>query len=180
MKPLLILFILIASLCAYTYENQMMQTYAKITPRLVLMTTRSRPIQNKTINIAVLYEEGDRKAARRMAELMQNAYPEGLENHLLNIQITPYSQVHSLKNTALFFLLESDAETIQPIIDLAKQKQILTVAYSSRHLANGAAVSLYIGKTVKPYLNIKAAQESSIAFDNLLIKISKIYHAEEE
>jgi len=180
MRALLILLIIIANLKAYTYENQLMQIYAKISPRLMLMTSRSIPIEGETIKIAVLYEKGDSNAAGKLVKLIQEAYPQGLKNRSLQIRTVSYTQALSLQEMSLFFLLESDAKTIQPIIDFAKQQQILTVAYDNQLLAKGAIVSLHVGKTVRPYLNIKAARESRITFDHLLMKISKIYYAEEE
>ena len=180
MKSLLILLLLFSSLYSYTYNTQIMQIYAKIAPRLVLMTTGQKPLANKSILIGILYAEGDRKAAKKLAKLMHNAYPKGLEHSLLDIRLFTYKDVAALQNISLLFFLENSPNVIEPILNFAKQKQILSIVYDNRLLAKGAMVSLYIGKTVKPYLNLKAVQQSGLSSDNVLMSISKIYYNDEE
>ena len=176
MKKFLLLFIgFTVALQAYTYNNALMKIYAKIAPRMVLMTQDSQHSTDKKIHICILYEKGDEASAKSLRDAMQSIYPDGLNERPLSFTLAPYSHYSSCKNASLLFLLDTDSETMKPGLEFAAKHRILTMSYSSRFLNEGVILSLHLGKTVRPYLNMEAAVKNGITPNNLLIRISKIY-----
>lgn len=178
MKLLPYLIVLCTTLHAYTYNHQLMQVYAKIAPRLALMTQTPSSVEVHDIHLCIHYEAGDDKAAKRLRDTMLSIYPDGLGGRNLHISISPYKASHQCNQSALIFLLDTDIETMRPIILDAQKQHVPTMSYSNRFMANGVMLSLYLGKTVRPYLNVEAAKQSGITLDNLLVQISKIYTKE--
>jgi len=175
MRYLLILIMLFSIAGGYSYNDQLMQIYAKIAPRLVLMSKMPYVLPKESIDITILYEKGDERAAENLREKMLEIYPKGLGNRKLEIGLVPYGISEKLKKVSLLFLLEGDTDSVKAALDFAGKEKLLTISYNRKLLSQGAILSLYIGKTVKPFLNLEAAKRSDIVFDSVLFKISKIY-----
>ncbi len=177
-KILLFLIGLTVSVHAYTYNTQLMQVYAKIAPRLVLMTQSKADEPDKAITISIVYEQGDKASAEQLRDAMLQNYPDGLKERELDIVLTPYARSLTLSKSTLLFLLDTDEKVLKPTLKFAAQHNIPTMSYSNRFLQEGVILSLHLGKTVRPYLNLEAAKKNHIGIDNLLIQISKIYTPE--
>jgi hypothetical protein len=176
-KQLLLLGLLTALLYGYAYNDKLLQVYAKIIPRIALMTHSEGSLPGNSIGICLLYEKGDEQGARRLRDMMLSAYPDGLRFRTLELSLFPYSRHRSCRDSALLFLFDTDEARMQTSLDFARAYHIPTMSYSSRFLDSGVMLSMHLGKTVRPYLNLEAAKESGITPDSLLIRISKIYSA---
>jgi len=175
MRYLLILIVFFSIANGYSYSDQLMQIYAKISPRIVLMSKMPYSIPENSIDIIILYEKGDGRAAENLRKKMLQIYPEGLKGRKLEIELIPYGEDKKLRKVSMLFFMEGDIDSVVTALDFAKKNRVLTISYSKRLLAYGVILSLYIGKTVKPFLNLEAARSRGIVFDNILFKISKIY-----
>jgi len=122
MRYLLILIMLFSIAGSYSYDDQLMQIYAKIAPRLVLMSKTTHPLPEKSIDITLLYEKGDESAAENLREKMLKIYPKGLKNRKLKIELVPYDMVKKLRRVSLLFLLESDADSAKAALNFARKK----------------------------------------------------------
>lgn len=179
MKKLLLFLIgSTVALHAYTYNSQLIQVYAKIAPRLVLMTQSKADQADTTITLSIVYEEGDKASAEQLRDAMLQNYPNGLKERTLEIVLTPYKRSLPSTKSRLLFLLDTDIKKLKPTLKFAAEHSIPTMAYSNRFLNEGVTLSLHLGKTVRPYLNLEAATQNHITIDNLLIQISKIYTPE--
>ena len=164
---------------AYTYEQTILKSYAKIAPRIILMSENHRQI-SENIEIFIVYEEGDEESAQLLKSYMLEGYPRGLNNHLLKIKTVSYDSFKDAPKYSLVFLFDGEDSHIQKVISFTKKKHILSMSYHYSYLDYGVLLSLHVGKTLKPYLNIKAAKESGIIFKNNLIAISKIFYPKEQ
>lgn len=176
-KQLLILGLFTVLLYGYSYNSKLLQVYAKIVPRIALMTHPAEALPGNSIGICLLYEKGDEEGAKKLHDMMLKAYPDGLSYRTLGLSLFPYGEHLSCRDSLLLFLFDTDRARMQPSLDFAKAHQIPTMSYSSRFLGSGVMLSMHLGKTVRPYLNLEAAKENGITPDNLLIQISKIYTA---
>jgi len=178
-KVLLYLIITCNVLFAYTYEHQILQIHAKIAPRIILMSKSNTQI-SEDIKIIIVYEKGDEDSAEIFKSFIQSNYPKGLNNRLLKIEKISYDSFIDAPKDSLVFLFDGEDFHIQKILSFAKKNSLLTMSYRNNYLDDGVLVSLYVGKSLKPYLNIQAAKESGIIFQNNLIAISKIFYPKEQ
>ena len=51
----------------------------------------------------------------------------------------------------------------------------MTVSYDASLLTEGVEVSLFLGRKILPYINVKALNRNTITIDQILLRISKIY-----
>lgn len=155
----------------------MLQIHAKIAPRIILMSERNI---SEDIKIVIVYEKGDEDNALLFQSYLKKSYPNGLSNRFLNIQKIDYSSFDSVSKDTLVFLFDGEDFHIKKIISFAKRDGFLTMSYRYDYLNDGVLVSLHVGKILKPYLNIQAAKESGVIFQNNLIAISKIFYPKEQ
>ncbi len=176
-KILLYLIITCNILFAYTYERQILQIHAKIAPRILLMSERHI---SEDIRIVIVYEEGDEDSALLFQSYLKKSYPKGLSNRSLNIKKIDYSSFSGASKDSLVFLFDGEDFHINKVVNFAKKDGFLTMSYRDDCLEKGVLVSLHVGKSLKPYLNIRAAKKSGIIFQNSLIAISKIFYPKEQ
>lgn len=167
-------------LSAYTYEHQMLQIHAKIAPRLILMSEFSKVEKPQDITIVIVYESGDENAATLLKRYLKESYPKGLNNQHLKIIKTKYSDFTTAPKHALLFLFDTDERVVKKILEYAKNNKLITMSYRDEYLDYGVHVSLHVGRSLKPYLNIHAAKENGMVFANTLITISKIFYPKEQ
>jgi len=172
---LLLLIVTCNMLYGYMYDQKLLQIHAKIAPRILYMIAAKNPLPATRLSIAIVYEEGDAKAARELCRYIDRAYPEGMGDKTLNIEMISYASFEKVPENTLIFLLDASDSKIARVLAYAKKHRLITMSYHERYLEKGVLISLHIGKTLKPYLNILAAKESDIVFSSTLILVSKIY-----
>jgi hypothetical protein len=174
-KLLFLLGLFTVLLYGYAYNDKLLQVYAKIIPRIALMMHPGETLPGNNIGICLLYEKGDEEGAQRLSETIRAAYPDGLRYRTLALSLFPYGEHRFCRDSHLLFLFDTDEARMRKSLDFAKAHRIPTMSYSSRFLDSGVMLSLYLGKTVRPYLNLEAAKENGFTPDSLLVRISKIY-----
>lgn len=164
----------LTALHASVYDDDVLEIFSKVLPRFVLMDNQKTKLKDK-INICVLYEQVDQRTALTLIDKIKNNYPNGLKDYKINFTHDNYSNIATCKDSQLIFLFNSSEKNIADTLALSKKQKSLTVSYDDTLLSNGVEISLFLGRKIVPYINIKALQKNGMEMDNLLLRISKIY-----
>ncbi|MEA3521919.1 MAG: hypothetical protein U9R50_03015 [Campylobacterota bacterium] len=162
------------SIHASNYDEDILEIFSKIAPRLILMSSQKNKIEDE-IQICILYEKVDTNAANSLTDKINSNYPNGIKNHKLNIIHSKYSELHKCQNTQLTYLFNTTTKNVIESINYLNQYSILTLSYDPVQLQYGVHASLFLGRKVMPYLNITRIYNDGIKLDNILIRVSKIY-----
>lgn len=174
-----LLYISLSTIHASVYDDDTLTIFAKIMPRMVLMSSQKEQIK-ESIDICIASDKIDERTALTLIDKIHSSYPNGITNHQLRLINTTYSTLEKCQNSQLLFLLDSNDKNIEKTLQYAYIHRGLTMSYDPKYLENGVESSLFLGRKVTPYLNIYALRKNGIEIDNLLIRISKIYLNEGE
>ena len=176
MKRLLSILIgLSVVLHAYTYHRELLQVYGKIAPRMMLLVGEQEAKNKTDYLLCILYEPGDENHAQTLREMMVAAYPDGFKGRKFRIETVTFGHCDNCRDADLLMLFDTQPQTIRRTVEKAKARGIATMAYSSRFLQEGVLLSLDLGATVRPYINLQAAKDGKIPVNDVLLRISKIY-----
>lgn len=174
-----LLCLVAATLHASVYDDETLTIFAKITPRMILMSSQKEKIKDN-IQICVVNDKVDERSAISLIDKIHDAYPNGITNHPLALTNTTYASMEKCQNSPLIFLFNSNDKNIEKALQYSHDRNAMSISYDPKYLENGVNASLFFGKKVTPYLNINALRKNKIEVDNLLIRISKIYLYESE
>ncbi len=164
-------------LSASNYDEDILEIYSKMLPRFIIMSSQKNKIE-KNIEICILYDKLDERVAFSLGEKIIDNYPKGLLTHPIHIIKDTYSNIESCEKTQIIFMFDTNKEQILKTVLFSQERSILTMSYYVSSLTQGADTSLFIGRRVAPYLNIESIKKKKIIFDNLLLRVSKIYIGE--
>ena len=171
-----ILFIVCTnSIFAMNYDDDILSMYAKLSPRIVLLSSTKENLKD-TLEICLLHESSDEQTASTLQDKMLNNYKNGIKNYRLDIKKVLYTKLDECANSNMLFLLATDEAQLQKSIQFSRDKKILTISYDSKALESGADISLFIGRKILPYLNVRTIQNKGIELESMLFRISKIYN----
>lgn len=175
LKLFLLLTLLTPTLMnAINYNEDILNIYAKMVPRFVIMSSQKNKIKDK-IEICILHEQLDERVANLLNNNIKRNYPDGLLNNPLHITQSYYRNLQSCKESEIVFMFNTNKTDIDKTVKFLQENKILSMSYDISLLEKGADISLFIGRKVVPYINMKSASQKKIIFDNLLIRVSKIY-----
>jgi hypothetical protein len=164
----------VSTLSASTYDDDTLEIFSKILPRFVLMSSQKDKLKDE-ISICVLHNTVDENLAKSLIDKVTKNYPDGIKNYKIKLIGSSYSNIDSCLNTQLLFIFNSDENNIKKSIEFSNNNGKLTMSYDSILLKDGAGISLFMGRKIIPYINLKAIQKNGIELDNVLLRISKIY-----
>lgn len=175
MKTILLLIGLLSSLNAFTISEPLLKMHATIVPKIYLMDYNcNQKSINKTITIAIVYEQSEYKSANLLQELILRKYKDGIKSYKVKTKLVKYDKVKHT-NANLFYLFPSSKMKISTVVNKAQDEHALTFAYSKEDLKYGVMISLDVSKNVKPLLNLQAMKQNNISIRPVLIDISTIY-----
>jgi hypothetical protein len=174
-----LLYISTTTINASAYDDETLTIFAKIIPRLVLMSNQKEHIK-ESIGVCIVNEKIDENTAFSLMDKLHDAYPNGISNHFLTTLNSTYTTIDRCQNSQLIFLLNTNDKNIEKALQYSEVHKALVMSYDPKYLENGVEASLFLGRKVTPYLNISALRKNGIEVDNLLIRISKIYLNEGE
>lgn len=159
---------------ATNYNEDIIKIYSKMLPRFIIMSNQKAKIHDN-IEICLLHDSIDKRAAELLSDNINNNYPNGLLNHSIKLIQSDYNHFKSCKNVQLMFMFNSDDKHIKDAILFSQENTLLTMAYDVFLLEKGVDISLFIGRKVTPYLNMQSIADKKILLDNILLRVSKIY-----
>jgi len=164
---------------ASDYDDNVLEIFSKILPRFILMSPQKKQI-DKDIDICILNDTNDEDTATALIDKINANYPKGIKQYTILLSHQSFAHIDSCQHSQLIFMFNSDTETIEAALQYVKSHKVLALSYDPKILQYGAHASLFLGRKVVPYLNIKSINESGITFENILLRVSKIYHENEQ
>lgn len=168
---ILLLSISTVNLYAFEYEKNKLEIFAKLMPRFVLMSSKKKSI-DQDIKICLVSDLNNEQFVTFLQKKLEKNSIKNISNSITN---TNYKNLHKCENNDLAFLFNTDTKNIINAAKFFQNKEILTVSYNSLFLQYNINISIYFGRKVVPYLNIKSLRENNIILDNILLRISKIF-----
>jgi len=162
------------SLNAFVYDGDVLDIYSKIMPRFVLMSSQKEKIEN-TLEICILHDKVDERTALSLIEKVNNNYPQGIKDYKIKLLNGSYLDMEPCKNSQMSFMFNTSDKNIKKALEFSDKHVLLTVAYDKELLEKGVSISLFLGRKVTPYVNIKALRRNGVELNNVLLRISKIY-----
>ena len=168
------IFFSLTQLHASNYDDDVLTIYAKIIPRFILMSSQKEQLRER-IDICLVSEEIDEKFVDSLAQKIDDDYPHGIKNYKINFIKTRYAQKEVCQEAPLAFLFNTEKNNLRSFVTFAKEQKILTIAYDDKTLKDGVDISLFLGRKIVPYLNMRTILGKKIELDNILLRISKLY-----
>lgn len=159
---------------AASYDEDVLDIFSKLLPRFVLMSSVQKEVKDK-IEICLLYDRVDERAASSLREKIARNYPSEIKNYKIKPIEISYANIDGCRNSQLMFLFDTDEKNIEKAIHFSSKNSIFTISYDAKYLEKGVNASLFLGRKVTPYLNMNAIRNNGIELDNTLVRISKIY-----
>ncbi len=167
-----LLLILSLQLFAKQYNTNIINIEAKLFVKIALLEEGIRSSDSPILSIYILAKKIDENAAKKFQSAIEADYPNVLLNKRVTVQIVQFNTAMQQKPDAVIVLQHKKKE-LQEIAAWANKNKIVSFAYDPAYLKNGLLVSLYLGKTTKPYLNKKVIQEYGFVFNSYLMQLSK-------
>lgn len=161
------------------YDDDTLEIFSKILPRVVLMSSKKDELKDEII-ICVLHDSVDENSAQSLINKVSRNYPNGIKNYKISMISSSYSDINSCSNTKLLFMFNSDEKNIKKGLDYSTENNFLTISYDHKLLKDGVGISLFFGRKIVPYINMEAIRKNGIELNNVLLRISKIYSEDDK
>lgn len=174
-KSILLLFIPYL-LWSGIYDPALLQIGAKMFPKITLLEKGTNERINSSLNLVIVASSSNKIAAHELSEMIKYQYGGTLSTHPIAILTVSPKEALEIKNGHCFiFLMEQDDAMLLPLIEYAEKNKILTFSFDPSLLSKGVAISLYIGRSVKPYINLAALKKVPFVFEYGFLKLSQPY-----
>ena len=155
------------------YDTTLLTLFSKILPRVVALSSLA-PEEGKPLNVCIVRQDVDMPAAEQFVMLLERA----AQAHTVKSLQTDFDHIDACKDATLVFVFDTprktDADTFVKLTNLPA----IVAAYDTRLLEQGADVSLFVGRSVMPYLNLKSLRKKDIRLNAQLLRVSKPYGQE--
>ncbi|MDD2828655.1 MAG: hypothetical protein PHW18_03660 [Sulfuricurvum sp.] len=178
MKYLIYFFFLVIplTLLGESYDTPLLQISSKLFPKILFMEKGTKERIQSSINLAIVTSPANQETARHFSSMVQNHYPDGINDHPIHLSIVSAKEALTMKNIhGIILMIPPDNTLLEALIQNSYENKIVTFCFDPTLLKNGALISLYIRKNVKPYLNISALKQASFTFEYSFIKLSEPY-----
>lgn len=174
-KRVMLLFLCtLALLWGKEYDPTVTAIQAKLFPKIALLEQHVKEEKTSTLRISILAIDADRNAAVQFKEQIEAAYPEGLLGRRMVVAVERFDP-EAIQRPDAVIVLAHQPEVLRSIATWANTHGIVSFAYDPFDLEAGFLVSIYFGKSAKPYLNRGVMQEFRFIFDHYLLRLSKFY-----
>jgi len=178
MKAILLFLILTSSIFALSINDSLLKVHATLVPKIYLMDYKFKDkLKNNTIIIAIMYERHDYKHAKKLQELIESRYKDGIKHYNVAAKLVNYKNIANTEAN-IYYLLPSNSKIIKKVVDKAASRDALTFSYLNDDLKHGVMISLNVSKKIKPLLNLEAIKTHKITLRPVLINISTIYKSD--
>lgn len=156
------------------YDTDLLTIFSKILPRVVTMSSLD-PAIGAPIAICIVREDIDAAAARRFEALLKQNNAHHGDGHALQTVDTNFARLTECGKSQLIFMFDTRPDNQRQTVLAAQAQGAMIASYSTEMLREGSDISLFVGRSVMPYLNLRTLHEKNISVDTLLLRVSKIY-----
>jgi hypothetical protein len=159
-----------------TYDSTLLQIGAKLFPKVVLMEKGTKERLQSTLRLVIITTQSDKKTAQQLSKAIERQYGGVLSSYTLSLTIaSPKEALEITHAHGFFLLLEPNEDILTPLLVHAHDHKILTFSFDPALLQKGVAVSLHIGRSVKPYINLSTLKQVPFTFEYGFLKLSQPY-----
>lgn len=152
------------------YDNDLMTIFSKLLPRIVLMSSL-KPDNDMPVSICLVHDA------------MQSALADGFEEMLarhnavqgVKVSHADFNNLSGCRSPQLLFVFEASATDFARTVNTITAKNVMVAAYNPHRLIQGADITLFVGRSVVPYINLQGLLKKNIRLKPLLLRVSKIY-----
>lgn len=161
---------------SFPYDSNLLLLGAKLFPKIILMEKSTAGHIQSTVHLVIVASPSNYDSAQRFSELIEHQYGGALSSYRLKTSLVSPKEALQILDPNAFVLFVEPTETLLPsLIEYANKNKILTFSVDSSLLKRGTAVSLYIGRSVKPYINLSTIKQVPFTFEYGFLKLSQPY-----
>lgn len=163
--------ILLLSIFCFAYDEQILDAQAQILPKIALL---DRDIDKKVVNnkmvLVVACDNSDIEIAKNFITAIMNKTGGRVGQFQLKAVASDFAQL-SRVDMSILYILNSSEGNIKKAINSAKQKGVVSFAYSKDLLDYGAVLSLQFERSSIVTLSRSAMKNNSLNFVESFYKI---------
>jgi len=171
-RVLTLLLILSVPLFSYSYDDTIIKIEAKLFPKIALLEENIQDSKSKFLSITIFVNEIDKLAAYNFKKAIELQYPKDFSGKKVRVDVKQFSLKSAQKVDAIIILNNTQAK-LKKITKWANKNGIVSFSYDPYDLENDVLVSIYIGKTTKPYLNSSVMKKYGFRFNAFLLQLCK-------
>lgn len=176
MRKFILLLLMPVLIWGATYDLALLQIGVKIFPKVALMEQGTKERIGSNVNFVIIATQPNKEAAQQLSTLFERQYGGVLSNYSLTIRIVSPKEALEIKNSQGFILLmEPEEGALLNVLEHAHKNKILTFCFDPSLLQKGADISLFIGRSVKPYINLSTLKQVPFTFEYGFLKLSQPY-----
>lgn len=159
-------------------KDDLLRIHATLIPKILMMDYdfKDRLVDNE-ISIAVVYENHPQKNdAVIIKRYFEAKYPDGFQNHKINIEFIAYDVIRSAKKHTLYYLLPSSEKQIKNVLAISQKQKAISFSYRGEDLKYGVMLSVKISNKVKPIINVDALKQTNVTLRPVLLKVADIFY----
>lgn len=172
-KIILLCFVFVNFVYAFSYNDILLKAQASIFPKIILL---DKKLNNKLIDgkivYTIVYEKDDYNTALEINKFIDANYKGLFNEYAYKINLVEFSDLSNETEASAIYVLNSD-KYIKKAAEVAKHKGIVTFAYDINNLKNGLLFSLMIEKSSVLYLNKENLYTQTVNFVDSLYRIIK-------
>jgi hypothetical protein len=174
MKKSLLLILIPSLFWSATYDATLLRIGAKLFPKVALMENGTKERIQSTLQFVIVTTPSNKETGHRLAEMIERQYGGAISHYPLALSIVSLKEALEIKNAHGFILLlEPDEDSLSSLLEHAHKNKILTFSFDPALLQKGTAISLYIGRSVKPYINLTTLKQVPFTFEYGFLKLSQ-------
>lgn len=176
MRKFILLFLLPCILWGSTYDSALLQIGVKLFPKVALMEQGTKERIQSSVNFFIIASPPHKEDAQQLSMMFERQYGGVLSNYSLSFKIISPKEALEIKHAHGFILLMEPEDSMLPLLlENAHKNKTLTFCFDPALLQKGADVSLYIGRSVKPYVNLTTLKQVPFTFEYGFLKLSQPY-----
>lgn len=175
-KLILLIFFFPLYLWSVTYDVSMLHIGAKLFPKIILMEQGTKERIHSTLSLIIVTDSTHKEHAKRLLNILEAQKDNSTNTTPLKLRVISPKEALEITDAHGFIVLINEEDyLLEGLIKHANKNKILTFSFDPNLLGKGVSVSLYIGKNVKPYLNLTALKEVPFTFEYGFLKLSQPY-----
>lgn len=169
-KKFFLLSLLSLQLFASQYNSTVFELEAKLFPKIVILSENIKT-ESKNLILYIVAKEEDTYDALEFKEAIELAYPNKLMNKVVKVFVKEFNALEGNPDAIIVF--QNSEDEIRKIAKWANTNKIISLSYDPSYLDYNILSSIYIGRSIKPYLNRKIMQKYNFSFNPYLLELSK-------